>query len=136
MRATRTVSSPPPGWTTGHPSIHDAQHWDDVKFYQAVRVNPGTARVAARLGDETPLLLDKQLGEGRVLVFASTFDNVSNDFPLHASFVPFIEHTANYLARQEEGARQLPGGILPGIAPGQGTGRGGGSARSQRRSAR
>jgi hypothetical protein len=87
----------------GHPSIHNAQRWDDVKFYQVVRVNPGTARVAARLGDETPLLLDKQVGEGRVLVFASTFDNISNDFPLHASFVPFIEHTANYLARQEEG---------------------------------
>jgi hypothetical protein len=87
----------------GHPSIHNAQRWDDVKFYQAVRINPGAARVAARLGDETPLLLEKQLGEGRVLVFASTFDNISNDFPLHASFVPFIEHTANYLARQEEG---------------------------------
>jgi hypothetical protein len=87
----------------GHPSIHNAQHWDDVKFYQAVRINPGAARVAARLGDDTPLLLEKQIGEGRVLVFASTFDNISNDFPLHASFVPFIEHTANYLARQEEG---------------------------------
>jgi len=97
----------------GHPSIHDAQHWDDVKFYQAVRVNPGTARVAARLGDETPLLLEKQLGEGRVLVFTSTFDNISNDFPLHASFVPFVEHTANYLARQEEGpANYLVGSYL------------------------
>jgi hypothetical protein len=94
----------------GHPSIHNAQHWDDVKFYQAVRVNPGAAHVAARLGDDTPLLLEKPLGEGRILVFASTFDNISNDFPLHASFVPFIEHTANYLARQEEG----PGNYLVG----------------------
>jgi hypothetical protein len=88
---------------SGHPSMHDAERWDDVKFYQAVRVNPGKARVAARLGDDTPLLLDKQIGEGRALVFSSTFDNVSNDFPLHPSFVPFVEHTANYLARQEEG---------------------------------
>lgn len=87
---------------SGHPSIQNAQHWDDVKFYQAVRIKPGSAQVAARLGDDTPLLLDKRLGEGRVLVFASTFDNISNDFPLHASFVPFIEHTANYMARQEE----------------------------------
>jgi hypothetical protein len=93
-----------PSWLdSGHPSIHKAQGWDDVKFYLAVRVNPGTAHVAARLGDDTPLLLEKQLGEGRVLVFASTFDNISNDFPLHPAFVPFIEHTANYLARQEEG---------------------------------
>jgi hypothetical protein len=93
-----------PAWLdSAYPSIHDAEHWDDVKFYQAVRVNVGKARVAARLGDETPLLLEKQIGEGRVVVFASTFDNVANDFPLHASFVPFIEHTANHLARQEEG---------------------------------
>ena len=98
---------------SGHPSIHDAQHLDDIKFYQAVRVNPGTAHVAARLGDETPLLLDKQIGEGRVLVFTSTFDNISNDFPLHASFVPFIEHTANYLAGQDEGpATYLVGSFL------------------------
>ena len=72
-----------------------------MKFYQAIRVAPGNARVVARLTDRHPLLLDKQFGEGRVLVFASTFDNVSNDFPLHASFVPFVEQTARYLGRLE-----------------------------------
>jgi hypothetical protein len=80
-----------------HPSILKDTRWDDVKFYQAIRVAPGQARVAARLTDETPLLLDQQSGQGRVLVFASTLDNVANDFPLHASFVPFIEQTAHYL---------------------------------------
>jgi Aerotolerance regulator N-terminal/von Willebrand factor type A domain len=84
-----------------HPSTRESGEWDDVKFYQAVRVEPGKSRVAARLSDETPLLLDKALGEGRVLVFASTFDNVANDFPLHASFVPFIEQTAQYLGRMD-----------------------------------
>ena len=52
-------------------------------------MEPGDARVAARLTDQTPLLMDQQVGEGHVLVFASTFDNIANDFPLHASFVPF-----------------------------------------------
>lgn len=84
---------------TAHPSVGQTAVWADVKFFQAVRVDPGKSRVAARLSDETPLLLDKQLGEGRVMVFASTFDNISNDFPLHASFVPFIEQTAQYLGR-------------------------------------
>ena len=84
---------------TAHPSVGKAGEWEDVKFYQAVKVDPGKSRVAARLSDETPLLLDKPLGEGRVLVFASTFDNVSNDFPVHASFVPFVEQTAEYLGR-------------------------------------
>src|SRR6185312_7517874 len=53
--------------------------------------------------DETPLVLDRQIGEGHVLVFASTFDNLENDFPIHASFVPFIEQTARYLGRVDAG---------------------------------
>ena len=30
-------------------------------------------------------------------MFASTFDNIANDLPLHASFVPFVEQSALYL---------------------------------------
>ena len=85
-----------------HPSILKDDHWDDVKFYQAIRVAPGDARVVARLSDQTPLLMDHQVGEGHILVFASTFDNVANDFPLHASFVPFIQQTARYLGRLDD----------------------------------
>jgi hypothetical protein len=93
-----------------HPSIMKDAHWDDVQFYQAIRVAPGQARVVARLADETPLLLDQQTGQGRVLVFASTFDNVANDFPLHASFVPFVEQTARYLGGLDYG----PGSVAVG----------------------
>jgi len=86
-----------------HPSIQQNNRWDDVKFYQAIRVDPGSARTVARLTDETPLLVDEQLGAGHILIFASTFDNVANDFPVHASFVPFIGQTANYLGRLDAG---------------------------------
>lgn len=86
-----------------HPSILNDTRWDDVKFYQAIRVDPAGARVAARLSDDTPLLLDQQVGTGRILTFASTFDNVANDFPIHPSFVPFIEQTARYLGHLDQG---------------------------------
>jgi hypothetical protein len=88
---------------TSHPSILKDDRWDDVKFVRTIHVDPGEARVAARLTDQTPLLLDQQIGEGHVLVFASTFDNIDNDFPLHSSFVPFVEQTARYLARMDAG---------------------------------
>jgi hypothetical protein len=88
---------------SSHPSILKDERWEDVKFYQVIRVAPGSARVAAKLSDGTPLLIDQQLGGGHVLVFASTFDNLANDFPLHASFVPFVEHTARYLGRMDTG---------------------------------
>lgn len=91
-----------------YPPIHGANKLEGVQFFQAIRVNPGNARVAARLSDDTPLLLEKRIGEGRVVVFASTFDNVSNDFPLHPSFVPFIEQISRYLGGQQERSINLP----------------------------
>lgn len=84
-----------------HPSVSRANRWDGVRFYQALAVDPANAQVAAKLNDGTPLLIDSKMGEGRVLVFTSTLDNVANDFPLHTSFVPFIEQTARYLAQVE-----------------------------------
>jgi hypothetical protein len=93
-----------------HPSILKSDRWDGVKFLQVIRVTPGSSRVAARLSDQTPLLLDRQIGEGHVLVFASTFDNVANDFPIHNSFVPFVEQTARYLGRLDSG----PASVLVG----------------------
>jgi hypothetical protein len=86
-----------------HPIVGRPHQWDSVKFYQTIRVDPGKSKVVARLTDETPLLLEKKIGEGRVLVFTSTFDNISNDFPLHPSFVPFVAETANYLGGLEDG---------------------------------
>jgi hypothetical protein len=79
-----------------HPAIQRSD-FSAVRFFQTVRVEEGNARVLARLSDRTPLLLDRKVGEGRVLVFASTFDNVSNDLPIRAAFVPFIEQASRYL---------------------------------------
>jgi hypothetical protein len=69
-----------------------------VKFYFAVQVDPGNAQVISRLTDQTPLLMEKKEGEGRVLLLTSGLDNLTNDFPLHPAFVPFVEQTARYLA--------------------------------------
>ncbi|MGH9639750.1 MAG: vWA domain-containing protein, partial [Bryobacteraceae bacterium] len=96
-----------------HPSIAKADRWADVKFYYAVKVDDSGSQVAARLTDGTPLLLDKKIGEGRVLLLASGLDNLTNDFPLHPDFVPFVEQTAFYLSGSERpGGSQLVGSFL------------------------
>lgn len=91
-----------------HPVLRATGRWENVKFYQATKVDPGQGRVLARLGDDTPLLLEKRIGEGRVMVFTSTFDNISNDFPLRPSFVPFVEQSARYLLGSEVRPSSLP----------------------------
>ncbi len=92
---------------SSHPAVARADGWRGVKFFYALDVEPGDARVVVRLADQTPLLLEKRLGEGRVLLLTSGLDNLTNDFPLHPAFVPFIEQTARYLAGSERqgGAR-------------------------------
>ena len=75
--------------------------WADAKFFYAASVDPGKARVAARLSDGTPLLLDKQTGEGHVLLFASGLENLTNDLPLHPVFVAFVDRAARYLSGRE-----------------------------------
>ena len=90
-----------------HPALRRANKLDGVKFYQVIKVDPGQSRVIARLTNQAPLLLEKQVGEGRVIVFTSTFDNIGNDLPLHASFVPFVEETARYLGGQQDGSTNV-----------------------------
>ena len=87
--------------------MRDAKGGRARKFFYAAEVDPGKARVVARLADGTPLLIDKQVGEGHVLVFASGFDNVTNDLPLNPAFVAFVDQTARYLSGEESmrGAR-------------------------------
>ena len=56
------------------------------------------ARVIVRLTDQTPLLMEKQIGEGHVLLLASGLDNLTNDLPVRPAFVAFVDRTARYLA--------------------------------------
>jgi hypothetical protein len=87
---------------TGHPALRNIERFVGVKFYQAIHVTPAKSHVLARLNDQTPLMLERQIGEGKVLVFTSAFDNVTNDLPQHAAWVPFVQQSAVYLAGGSE----------------------------------
>lgn len=89
-----------------HPAVARTEKFGDVKFYQVVRIDAGKNRVVARLTDGSPLLIERSVGSGRLLLFASTFDNLANDLPLHASFVPFVEQSALYLSGGEAAPAQ------------------------------
>jgi hypothetical protein len=96
---------------SGLPVLQTPGQFANVEFLQTARL---TARpnepVLTRFADGSPLLIEKREGEGRMLVFASTLDNSTNDFPLHASFLPFVAQTAAYLA----GTQSDPSSIVVG----------------------
>jgi hypothetical protein len=75
--------------------------WEGVKFYYAASVDERNTRVTVRLQDRTALLLEKAVGEGHVMLFASGFDNLTNDLPLHPVFVAFVERIVRHLSGNE-----------------------------------
>lgn len=64
----------------------------------------GPARVVARFSDNRPALMERNYGQGRVLLFASTADTAWNDLGARAGiWVPLIHRTLGYMiARQDE----------------------------------
>jgi hypothetical protein len=89
------------GQTDATNAVMNDAGWSDLKIYYVAGVDPGHARVIARLTDGTPLLMEKQIGEGHVLLLASGLDNLTNDLPVHPAFVPFVDRAARYLSGSE-----------------------------------
>ena len=70
-----------------------------VRFYGTARLEPdSSASVPGRFDDGSAALAEKPLGNGRTLLFLSTFDLSWNDFPIREVFVPFIYECIDYLA--------------------------------------
>jgi len=83
----------------GHPVLKTVGRMEGVRFYQVTHVTAVKGHALATLNDQTPLIIERQIGEGKVLVFSSPLDNSVNDFPVHgAYFVPFVQQSAAYLA--------------------------------------
>ena len=95
-------------WTdTTNPVIAKTAGLDRVKFYQIVNVQGQGWRHMARASNGNWIMAEKQMGEGRIMVLASAFDNVANDLPLHPTFLPLVEQSARWLARETESATSM-----------------------------
>ncbi|MCC6262913.1 MAG: BatA and WFA domain-containing protein [Bryobacterales bacterium] len=81
-----------------HPILEGLEGLRSIRFLSAWKVDENGYTVLARLGDQTPVLLEKQLGDGRVLLLTSALDSASNDLPLQPVFVPFMERVSRYLS--------------------------------------
>ncbi len=73
-----------------------------ARFFRYRPIEPGeSARILARFDDGNPALVERGVGDGRVLFWASTADNFWNDLALKPVFLPFVhrltEHLADYV---------------------------------------
>jgi hypothetical protein len=94
-----------------------------VQFQRVAVIRTDDCSVLARFTTSEPALVDCASGDGHALIVASDLDNRGNDFPLHATFVPFLHESVRYLTGGEGRAAEysvdeVPAGTrpVPGIA--------------------
>ena len=65
--------------------------------YRQVSAEKG-AQVLARFDGGAPAVVERRVGAGRVLLWASTLDQSWTDLPMKPVFLPFVHRSATYLA--------------------------------------
>jgi len=96
-----------------------AANFGQVTFDRAWQIDARSGwRVVAQYTTGQAALAERTGGPGRVLLFTSDVDRRWNDFPLHASFVPFAQETARYLsARTPVLSSYVVADVPAGVAP-------------------
>ncbi len=86
---------------TTHPALNDSSGWSSVN----VRAIPFTLtpedRVLVAQSARSPVLIERNIGAGRIMLFASSLDNSSSDLPVKPVFVSFISEVAQYLSNEK-----------------------------------
>lgn len=75
----------------------------NVLAYQYLLLVPeatSEARVVASFGDGAPALVERTVGQGRVMLWTTTLDLDWTDLPIRTAYLPLVRRTIDYLARR------------------------------------
>src|SRR5262249_26332928 len=89
------------------------------RFHKAAHIDGPGCQTLARFTSGDKAMLECTAGEGRALVLASDLENRWNDFPLHASYLPFVHEAVRYLASGHVRASEYLVGDAPAGVPKQ-----------------
>jgi hypothetical protein len=74
-------------------------NFSTVPVYKYRKVTPAAgAQVLAKFDGTAPAVLERRVGNGRVVLWASALDTSWSDLPTRGVFVPFIHQSMRYLA--------------------------------------
>ena len=74
-------------------------NFSNVPVYQYRKITPAKdAQVLAKFDGVAPAVIERRIGSGRVLLWASALDTSWSDLPTRGVFVPFIHQSMRHLA--------------------------------------
>lgn len=100
---------------TRHPALTQTEGWHSVNVTRSMPLEPLDGdEVLMRLENNEPFLIERRVGDGRLLLLPANLDNQWNDLPVRPVFVSFIIEAGRYLSGINEIARTYTtGSILP-----------------------
>ena len=108
---------------TSHPALAafgDQRLLDSLRsakvssYFELVTPNINSEGVLMRLGNGLPLLAERRVGKGRVMVLTTSADSAWNNLPLKTGYVPLVQSLVTYLAGGSRGS--VDTGITAGAA--------------------
>jgi hypothetical protein len=79
-----------------------------ARFTRSWGVRAADWKMIARFDDGASALLERTVGDGRIVLFASDLNRAWNDLPLQPAFVPFVQELVRYLAPRSERDQLTP----------------------------
>ncbi len=107
-----------------HPALAETSGWRDIKVSRYLGLDVGNeADILVELEDGAPLVIEKKVGNGVVLLFTSSLDNSQNDLPVRPIFVNYIAEAGKYLSGDQQlKQNQLAGEYLQLVQTGSAAG--------------
>ena len=98
-----------------HPALSNTDGWHNVNVSRSMPLDPQDGdEVLIRLENNEPFLIERRVGDGRLLLMPANLDNQWNDLPVRPVFVSFIIEAGRYLSGVNEIARTYTtGAVLP-----------------------
>lgn len=86
---------------TTHPVLSDSSGWSSVNA-RVVRVAlDASDQILITQAPNIPVLIERQIGAGRLLVLTTSIDNSASDLPVKPVFVSFVAKAAQYLSNEK-----------------------------------
>jgi hypothetical protein len=84
-----------------HPALTDSSGWSSVNVRALPVETQEGDRILIAQNASNPVLIERQIGAGRLMLLTAGFDNSSADLPVKPVFVTFMAEAAQYLSNEK-----------------------------------
>lgn len=86
---------------TSHPALSESAGWSSVNVRATPVETTAQDQVLIAQNASNPVLIERNIGAGRIMLLTTSLDNSASDLPVKPVFVTFMAETARYLSNEK-----------------------------------